>query len=228
MQATSDLVGRLVAGHLPDKPWRQYVEYQIRQMPDIGRSLKRATTVDAASEIDRRLERIAANPERVTSVLLGSREEAQSVIQRVDAIQILLFHYAQTITPANPERHLGIHGDVLDLLAAEANPGETLGQVTREVLCLRVGMTRSGRGGGRHHRHQAISMAAEHVLEIYKSVTGNLPGVSVIPGGPIKGLAVDFLKHCLGLLGLSVSDGTIRRLIDSYRASRLSGISPCS
>jgi hypothetical protein len=198
---------------------RPYLDDQFRQMPEIGKSFKNCVVSTSRSVIDRQLDRITRNPRRLRSKLLGAREAALSLIQDEAAIAILLFHYANSLTPHHPERHLGPEGDVLDRLGQEPSPDSALVQAARSALEEREQAGQHGRGGKRHYRHAAISMAADHALELYECATGDLPGFT-ISSGP-KGPAVDFLEFSLQQMGLAVSLSTLRRLIEAYRQRRL-------
>jgi len=205
-----------------DPRLQRYLIGQTREMKALAISLKAFSLGASPSEIDGSLSRIAKNPRPLLSELLILQKTERFLVQPDCVVNIVLFYYAMSLTPSNPERHLVRGGDVLKRLEDEADPAIALSAAALMALRTRSPDRQYGRGGARRWRHEALKLAVEHALEIYRTATGRIPGFTVESGGVLRGPAVDFLEYCLPLMGQLVSLRTIRRLIETNRTRMLS------
>ncbi len=202
-----------------------YLHQMVLLLPDHAASFKSARPAARPSELIRALERTYKNPGPMTEGLVGAdvtRDEAWHVVDTDATAVILLYHYARMIWGDQAERHLGKEGDALDHLRACPDPANAMkASATRALKVLEPKRLR-GRGGHRNTRDTALKLANEHILDVYVTITRQLPSLSVLsksknPAVQIKGAAVDFLEICLEIMGLRTSRPTLRRCIEDYR-----------
>ena len=221
-----EIVARLrrVLGSLA--PWQTtYLSQIVQLLPDQAASFKSTRPAARPSELIRALERTYKNPGPMTEGLVGAdvtRDEAWHVVDTDATAVILLYHYARMIWGDQAERHLGKEGDALDHLRACPDPADALKASAKRALKVLEPKRLRGRGGHRNTRDTALKLANEHILDVYVTITRQLPSLSVLsksknPAVQINGAAVEFLKIWLEFMGLRTSRATLRRCIEDYR-----------
>lgn len=219
-QPTYDRIASLLGVSDPAK--KAYLAEQLLDFEEIGRLTRTVRLSEPRSRLAIRATLAAKNPLFYVTRLTGPRQDALTFLRKDPVASLLLFHWAQLQWGWNAERHLGEDGDALEALAAEPDPQQAFRYAALAATKQLSGQALEGRGGPRRKPDEAIAIAAEHILDIYQTVTGKVPGVSVRPGTEtpeeqIRGPAVEFLCGGLELMGFTISRGNVRLLIDGYR-----------
>lgn len=200
-----------------------YLWDQLNSLGDIGGRIKGVRLGESPSRLVRQLDNVVRTPSRMLDELIrDERSSAESFIDHDTVAPLVLYQYASQRWGRLAEKHLHQGGDVLTALATEPEPEEAIRNAAEAARRLMQEHTEKGKGGRRHKRDEALSMAAKHVLEIYQTITGRLPGVSIQSNvesqeEQIRGKTVEFLYDCLGLMGFHTSRPTLRRLIETFR-----------
>ena len=205
-----------------DPAKKAYLVEQLDDFEEIGRLTRTVRLSEPRSRLAIKAKLASKNPLPYVTRLTCSRQDALAFLEKNPVAPLILFHYAQLKWGWNAERHLGEDGDALEALAAEPDPQQAFRVAAQAAAEQLSGQVLLGRGGPRRKPDEAIAIAAEHILDIYQTVTGKVPGVSVRPGTEtpeeqIRGPAVEFLLGGLELMGFTISRGNARLLIDGYR-----------
>lgn len=202
-----------------------YLSEQVLFLPELASSFKSTRPAIRTSELSRKLHQVTKNPIPMIRALIGpgvTRKEAWRCIETNAIAVILLYYHARITWGSRAERRLGRNGTALDHLRKRADPAGALKAAAQIALQNFDPGRPRGRGGIRRRRDTALDLAAEHVLDVYTTITREAPSVSVLtrsknPSVQIKGKAVQFLEICLKIMGLQTSRATLRRCIESYR-----------
>lgn len=221
-----EIVARLRHVLGPLARWQAaYLHQMVLLLPDHAASFKSARPAARPSELIRALERTHKNPGPMVEALAGAeatRDESWHVVDTDATAVVLLYHYARMIWGDQAEHHLGKEGDALDHLRACPDPADAIKTSATRALNVLEPKRSRGRGGHRNTRDTALTLASEHILDVYVTITRRPPPLSVLsknknPAVQIKGAAVDFLDICLEIMGLRTSRPTLRRCIEDYR-----------
>ena len=212
---------------IKDQYLRSYLQWQVEQFPETGKTMRTLQRRASPSEMIRKLHAIVRNPQLFLGRIFGSgvsEKDANRFLDSDPVAPLILFQYATKKSPARPERHLGQDGDIVSLLLIEVDRDSAIQQAALDTIQILKPHVGHGRGGNRRKRDVALALAAEHVLEVYRVVAGKMPNVTVVaavsdPEAQIQGIAVEFLDCGLEMMGLKTSRATLRRLIDDYNGS---------
>jgi hypothetical protein len=198
---------------------RQYLRSLAKDLLDDGNRLKTLRDPIAPSTAVRQLKRIESAPSKFIKILLDTKPDKIFDATSDSLIHLVLFQYARLKSPARPEKHLGLRGDLLQILANDPDVAELISKAAEAARLHQAKLVSSGRGGNRHKPDPALAEASTHLLEIYTVAKDKAPSVAVCES-EIKGAAIDFLEQWLNEMGFNPSRFTLRRLIEAFNERR--------
>jgi hypothetical protein len=147
-------------------------------------------------------------------------EVFEQVLQHHDGLAHLHYHVAQLLSPTgNAEEQLQ-KGRARDALLARESHVILISNAANSARVLLAARIRRGKGADRRSSDTPRDLFVNHLLEIYRDITGKLPGVTNNPGagGKIQGSAVEFLRMALPKCDFRAATGsTLRRWIEDFR-----------
>jgi len=197
----------------------------LRSLPETVASLRttRFETWPSLTEIF--LLRTAAKPKRYLRRLLkpdvgkSPAEVFDQVLQHHDGLAQLHYHVAKLLSPTgNAEEELPKGSARAALLAPDLDV-VLISNAAKSAQANLARTIRRGKGTDRRSGESPRDFFVNHLLEIYRDVTGKLPGLTNNPGlRQIQGPAVQFLRLALPRFGFQAATGsTLRRRIEDFR-----------
>jgi hypothetical protein len=209
-----------------EDPWRlRDLASVLRSLPETATSFRTLQFETPLSLMEVFLYQVEVNPRRRLRLLLklaagqSPADVFEQVLQRHGALPKLHYHVAQLLSPTgNAEKELQ-KGTAREALLA---PERHIGLLSKAAKNARVQLDESirrGKGGNRRSGDTPRDLFVNHLLEIYRDVSGKLPGLTNNPGlRQIQGPAAQFLRLALPRFGFPVATGsTLRRWIENFR-----------
>jgi hypothetical protein len=216
-------------GHLlkAEYPWqRRHLCDVLPSLPETAASFRttRFTTWPSLTEVF--LNQVEANPQRrLRRLLKPAAGEAPTdifdqVLQHHDGLAQLHYHVAQLLSPTDEAEEQLQKGTARDALLAPELDTVLISNAAKSARVLLTASIRRGKGADRRSAKTPRDLFVNHLLEIYRDVTGKLPGLTNNPGagGKIQGPAAEFLRKALPKCDFQAASGpTLRRWIEDFR-----------
>jgi hypothetical protein len=177
----------------------------------------------SASQKERFLERVAADPGRTLAQIFkscdqtGSDDAVQHAIDHHEPVAVLSYHTARLLSPKGRAEDCVGTAELTGALAKPGTNADLVRAAAQSALAELQPKIRRGKGGSRRSTGTyARDLMIDHILDVYSSITGTMPGFTNFNG--IGGPAVNYLRYVLPRAGFAVpSDSTLRRRISSFR-----------
>lgn len=234
----------------------QHLGTMLRLLPQTAASFRTTRVKTPSSQREHFLRQVEANPQRRLSRLLRPNDgESKAgafdrVLQDHDGLPLLLYHVARLLAPPGRAEEWLMNGRARDALLATNLDNDLIRKAAQNARANLARDIRRGKGGDRRSSSSPGSpspqdLLVEHILEIYRHLTGKVPGLSndsthlkaadreghpdypetaETKAHPVTGPAPSLLRMTLPRLGFPGSDSTIRRHIEAFRKAK--GVEP--
>ncbi len=200
----------------------RWLRNALNSFPDVVASFQLEKSAAEPSKIQRRLERMNCDPERLIKSIVDMSGHAhpdglRQAVQKDDALARVFYQFAELLPPENhAEQHINDGTAFTEFFIADQSA--RVASAMRTVFIKTTAEKTTGKGGPRRSTERDfINHSIDWILELYHDITQKVPGYSTNrDGSGLSGPAITLLRASLESAGLKVSDATVKRRIQDF------------